>query len=70
MQTPAEVERTALLLPENERAKLASRLLGSLPSMLHDDDEGLAEALRRDAELDHDPSAGMTMDEFRKAFGR
>ena len=38
--------------------------------MLHDDDEGLAEALRRDAELDHDPSAGMTMDEFRKAFGR
>jgi putative addiction module component (TIGR02574 family) len=68
MTEVAEITKTAMLLPEDERAKLASQLLGSLPAMLHDDDEGLAEARRRDAELDRDPSAGMTMEEFRKAF--
>ena len=68
--TATEIRKTVMLLPEDQRAKLASDLLGSLPSVLHDDDEGVAEALRRDAELDRDPSSGMTMEEFRKAFGR
>lgn len=66
----AEVTKTALQLPEDERAKLASKLLGSLPAVLHDDDDGIAEALRRDAEMDRDPSATMTMEDFRKAFGK
>src|SRR5438045_7388309 len=48
----SEVERLALDLPENQRAVLAAHLLGSLASVLHDEDEGIAEALRRDAELD------------------
>jgi hypothetical protein len=55
--TITEVEKLALDLPENQRALLAARLLGSLPSVLHDEDEGIAEALRRDAELDAGPSS-------------
>ena len=47
----AEVEKLAYDLPERERAALAVNLLRSLPAILHDDDEGVAEALRRDAEL-------------------
>jgi len=68
MITLDEIEKSAMLLPENDRARLASNLLGSLDSVLSDDDEGIAEALRRDAELDRDPSAGMTMAEFRAAY--
>jgi hypothetical protein len=56
--TITEVEKLALDLPENQRAVLAAQLLGSLPSVLHDEDEGIAEALRRDWELNaHMPSA-------------
>jgi hypothetical protein len=49
MATIAEVGKLALDLPETERAVLAAHLLGSLPSVLHDKDEGIAEALLRDA---------------------
>ena len=68
MPSLIEIEKTAMQLPENERAQLASRLLSSLPGVLHDEDEGVAEAERRDAELDRDPSKGITLDEFRAAF--
>lgn len=51
----------ALRLPEKERAGLASRLLRSLPPVAFDEDEGLAEALRRDAALDADPSQAMSL---------
>jgi putative addiction module component (TIGR02574 family) len=64
MATIAEVEKLALDLPETERAVLAAHLLGSLPSVLHDEDEGIAEALRRDAEFEANPSHGMTLEEL------
>lgn len=70
MTTLNEIETSAMTLPEKQRAELASHLLSSLPAILPDEDEGLAEALRRDAELDVDPSMGMTMDEFKSAVGR
>jgi hypothetical protein len=54
-------------LPDADRAKLASHLLDSLPAILCDGDEGVAEALLRDAEMDRDPKAGMSLEEFRKA---
>lgn len=56
-----QIAAEALLLPERERAALASRLLQSLPPVAFEDDEGLSEALRRDAELDSDPTQGMTL---------
>ena len=57
-------------LPESDRAILAARLLGSLPVVLSDDDLGIAEAMRRDAEMDLDPSAGMTVEQLRASLGR
>ena len=55
MATIVEIEKLALSLPEKERATLATNLLGSLPPVLFDEDEGVAEALRRDAEIDSNP---------------
>ena len=52
-----QIAAEALRLPEKQRASLASSLLQSLPPVAFDDDEGVAEALRRDAELDTNPSA-------------
>ncbi|MES2693694.1 MAG: addiction module protein [Verrucomicrobiota bacterium] len=57
-------------LPDRERAMLAAELLDTLPPVLSDDDEGVAEALRREAELDADPSAGVTWEDVKKALGR
>ena len=56
-----QIVAEALRLPEKERAGLASRLLRSLPPVTFDDDEGVAEALRRGAELDADPSRAMSL---------
>jgi len=52
MATIVEIEKLALSLPEKERAALAANLLESLPGVLFDEDEGVAEALRRDSEID------------------
>lgn len=65
-----EIHRGALQLPENERAQLAAELLTSLPATLTDCDDGVEEALRRDRELDKDPSAGRTWDEIKRELGR
>jgi hypothetical protein len=70
MVTLAEIETLAFRLPESARAKLAADLLDSLPGVLVEDDEGLAEALRRSEEMDSDPSVCLTHDEFLKAVGR
>jgi hypothetical protein len=56
-----QIAAEALRLPEKERAGLASRLLQSLPPVAFDDDEGVGEALQRDAELDANPAQGMTL---------
>ena len=64
MPTVEEVEKLALDLSEQQRAILAAHLLESLPPMLHDEDEGVAEALRRDAELAADPAGGMCLEEL------
>jgi hypothetical protein len=68
--TITEVEKLALDLPETQRAILAAHLLGSLPSILDDEDEGLAEALRRDAELDADPSSAISLKELDEQIQR
>lgn len=59
-----EVEKLALDLPEKERATLASNLLESLPSVLSDDDEGVAEALRRDTEIELDAAKAISLSEL------
>ena len=70
MVTLTELEEQVLQLPEDQRAFLAAQLLESLPAILHDEDAGVAEAMRRDAELDRDPTSAMSLEEFKKSFGR
>lgn len=68
MNSIAEVEKLAFALPEEERALLAAHLLDSLPGVLVDEDEGVAEALRRNAELDADPSIGLTFKQVEQMY--
>lgn len=70
MVTLAEVEAQAMDLTHVERARLATRLLYSLPPELDDDDEGLAEALRREAEMEADPSMSISLEELKRSVGR
>lgn len=70
MATIAEVEKLAFDLPESQRALLAAHLLRSLPAILHDEDEGIAEALRRDADFDTDPAFGMSLEELDQRIER
>ena len=65
-----ELQIEILQLPENQRADLATVILQSLPPIAADEDEGVAEALRRDAEMDRDPNSVMTHEEFVKSLGR
>ena len=64
MATINEVEKLAFDLPDSDRAVLAAHLLRSLPSVLDDNDEGIAEALRRDAEFDANPDLGITLEQL------
>ena len=64
MSTILEIEKLALDLSEKERATLAANLLDSLPGILYDEDEGIAEALRRDAELQADPARAVSLTEL------
>ena len=61
MATVIEIEKLALDLPEQQRATLAANLLESLPAILSEEDEGVAEALRRDAEMDADPDQAISL---------
>ena len=64
MATVNEVEKLALDLAEKERAVLATLLLKSLPGVLDDADEGLAEALQRDQDLDANPALGISAEQL------
>lgn len=64
MATVIEIKKLALALPERDRATLAANLLQSLPPILADEDEGVGEALRRDAELDAEPNQAISFAEL------
>ena len=59
-----EIEQLALTLPEEQRATLAANLLDSLTGVLSDDDEGIAEALRRDADLNANPTQAISLSQL------
>ena len=67
MEQLSDFELEMTKLPDAARAVPAARLLDSLPAVLSEPDEGLAEALRRDAEMSSHPSAAMSLDELREA---
>jgi hypothetical protein len=64
LSTVSDLENLALDLPEKDRATLAANLLESLPGVLSDEDEGVAEALRRDAEIEADPAQAISLAEL------
>jgi len=66
--TVENLEKLALKLSEEDRAHLASSLLDSLPGILSDQDEGIAEALRRDAELDAHPGRALSLEQLNSAI--
>jgi len=68
--TLLNIQKNALQLSEKDRATLAAELLSSLPPVLNDPDEGLAEAKRRARELDEGPSLGVTWEEIKQELGR
>jgi hypothetical protein len=68
MNNAAKLEKMALELTERERASLAAAILHSLPPILSDEDEGIAEALLRDAEMDADPSQRISLAELEAVF--
>ena len=63
MSVIAEVERLAFSLPVNDRAKLADRLWDSLPEDYIDQEE-LELLMRRDREMDEDPTKIMSMNDL------
>lgn len=65
-----ELQTEVLTLPEDQRARLAATLLGSLPSVLADCDDGSAEARRRLDEIKRDPSIGRTWEQIKEGLGR
>jgi len=65
-----EVEKLALDLPESQRAALAAHLLRSLPSVFHDEAEGIAEALERNADFDASPSKGISLEQLDQQIKR
>jgi len=66
MEQLTDFETEMMKLPDAARAVLAAHLLDSLPAVLSEPDDGLAEALRRDAELSSNPNAAMSLDELRE----
>lgn len=70
MPTMSELERQAMALPDSERATLAVLLLNPLPAVLFENDDGLAEARRRNDEMDRDPTASVALEEIRRSLGR
>ncbi|MBX3290340.1 MAG: addiction module protein [Acidobacteria bacterium] len=65
MSVVADAEELALKLSDSERAKLAEKLIASLPSPFVDGDEDwVEEALRRDKEMDDNPESVMTEEDF------
>jgi hypothetical protein len=65
-----QLERDAESLTEAERAEFAASLLSTLPDVLADEDEGVAEALRREAEMETAGDQGISWDELKRGLGR
>ena len=65
-----EIRQQASALSSNEKAELAADLLEGLPPILDDEDEGVAEARRRDEEMNRDAKASITWEQLRRGVGR
>ena len=55
---------------KSQGARLAGELLTSLPAILVDDDDGVAEARRRSRELENEPGSGCSWEDIKRNHGR
>ncbi len=65
-----DIQAAVMQLPEDQRARLAGELLASLPAILVDEDDGVAEAKRRSKELEDDPGSGCSWEDIKRNHGR
>jgi hypothetical protein len=65
-----EIQKSALELPDGDRAALAAELLKSLPAVLVDFDGDIDEARRRLSELEEDPDSECSWSTIKKEIGR
>jgi hypothetical protein len=63
-----ELTSIVMKLPDEQRTRLVANLLASLPTVLTDQDEGIAEALRRDAELNDGTQQTISLDDLDAAI--
>ena len=70
MSTVEELKIDARNLPEDQRFALVADLMGTLPVVLSDADDGSAEAKRRFSEMKSDPSARRSWGQIRSEVGR
>lgn len=68
--TIAELQAGARSLPEDQRFALVSDLIGTLPAVLSDFDDGSDEAGRRLSEMRSDPASRMTWEQVKAEIGR
>ena len=64
MSVISEVEERALSLTTKERGELITKLLRSLPEFPSDEDDGVAEALRRREQLREHPEIAISLEEI------
>lgn len=64
----SELTSLVMKLPDKQRARLVANLLASLPGVLTDQDEGVAEALRRDAELENGTKKTISLEDLDAAI--
>jgi hypothetical protein len=62
MSVIAEAEKLVFSLSEKDRAELVGKILRSLP--MYAEDGGLAEARRRDREMDENPDSMISMEQL------
>lgn len=68
--TVEELKSSMRDLPEDQRFELLADLIGSLPAVLSDSDDGSEEARRRLSEMRTDPSARRTWEQVKAELGR
>lgn len=68
--TITELQAGARNLPEDQRFALIVDLIGSLPAVLSDFDDGSDEAGRRFDEMRSDPSSRRTWEQVKTEIGR
>lgn len=70
MPTMTQVSKLAMELSEKDRGRLAGKLIASLRSNLADDDDEIAEAVRRQKEWEANPEMLITIEQHEELMAR